>query len=239
VTASVHGAPRDDARHLPRATNDATRARAAPRRSSTSPREVRRARRRPRRRPDSTDAFATTTFDYNTTHRAMTLFRIQRTVRSRVVASPSRRRVALARRSTSRRPRARRSLDLASRVPRPASRVPRPSRPARVARRRALADARASLTRALPLALLRRPFPSSLQSLEFHPASRLVRRREQRIERRHGLWVVRREPFADQRRAQDFSPARSTVAEVRAEDARGDARDLGRGLRDARHRGVV
>jgi hypothetical protein len=26
---------------------------------------------------------------------------------------------------------------------------------------------------------------------------------------------------------------------VRAEDARGDARDLGRGLRDARHRGVV
>ena len=230
MTASVHSAPRDDARHLPRATNDATRARAAPRRSSTSPREVRRARRRPRRRPDSTDAFATTTFDYNTTHRAMTLFRIQRTVRSRVVASPSRvarPRVVLARvaRSTSR---------PASRVPRPASLSPRARRASPRARRRAR-----SLTRALPLALLRRPFPSSLQSLEFHPASRLVRRREQRIERRHGLWVVRREPFADQRRAQDFSPARSTVAEVRAEDARGDARDLGRGLRDARHRGVV
>jgi len=219
VTASVHSAPRDDARHLPRATNDATRARAAPRRSSTSPREVRRARRTPRRRPDSTDAFATTTFDYNTTHRAMSRFRIQRTVRSRVVASPSRvarPRVVLARvaRSTSR----------------PASRVPRPSRPARVARRRTPRRRARSLTRALPLALLRRPFPSSLQSLEFHLASRLVRRREQRIERRHGLWVVRREPFADQRRAQDFSPARSTVAEVRAEDARGDARDLGRGL---------
>lgn len=86
----------------------------------------------------------------------MTLFRIQRTVRSRVVASPSRvarPRVVLARvaRSTSR----------------PAFRVARPSRPARVARRRALADARAHLLARFPSPFFGGPFPRRFNRSSF------------------------------------------------------------------------
>ena len=82
----------------------------------------------------------------------MTLFRIQRTVRSRVVASPSR--VA--------RPRVPRP---ASRVPRPASRVPLAPRASRVFR--ALADARAHLLARFPSPFFGAPFPRRFNRSSF------------------------------------------------------------------------
>lgn len=82
----------------------------------------------------------------------MTLFRIQRTVRSRVVASPSR--VA--------RPRV-----VLARVARSTSRPARPSRPARVARRRALADARAHLLARFPSPFFGGPFPRRFNRSSF------------------------------------------------------------------------
>lgn len=79
----------------------------------------------------------------------MTLFRIQRTVRSRVVASPSR--VA--------RPRV-----VLARVARSTS---RPARPARVARRRALADAQYHLLARFPSPFFGGPFPRRFNRSSF------------------------------------------------------------------------
>ena len=87
-----------------------------------------------------------------------------------------------------------------------------------------------SLTRPLPLTLFRRSFPSPSKTLEFHPASRLVRRREQRIAPRERFRVIPRENVPDHRSPQHLAPARKTVPDVMTEDLRSLARDVSRRL---------